>query len=176
MNLTLRKLLSLAVCLLPAGAAAGMPAAGDPFPAWSLQDHRGQTVSSAQLAGSTYVLWFYPKAMTPGCTVEGNAFRDRAPSFEDKGVKIFGISFDPPKDNAAFVEAQGFPFPLLSDEKRALGEAVGAATANQDYARRISFLIGADGIVLQSYESVEPTGHADEVLRDIDAAAGATKR
>ncbi len=77
MNLTPMKALLVIAFTLPLQAIAQMPAAGDPFPAWALPDHHGNTISSADLAGSSYVLWFYPKAMTPGCTIEGNAFRDR---------------------------------------------------------------------------------------------------
>lgn len=152
-------------------AAADIPQKGSPFPAWSLTDHSGKTVSSADLAGSSYVLWFYPKAMTPGCTAEGKAFRDRYSSFNERGVKLFGVSFDSPEDNAKFVAEHGFPFALLSDRERTLGKAVGATRPLIAYARRISFLIGADGRILQAYEEVDPATHADQILRDIDAAA-----
>lgn len=162
------RLLSIAAAALWASqAAAGMPGAGDRFPAWSLPDQHGAVVSSADLAGSSYVLWFYPKAMTPGCTAEGNAFRDRYASFSERGVEVFGVSFDPPKQNAAFAENQGFPYRLLSDEKRILGKAVGATNSDLGYARRISFLVGPDGIVIKAYDSVTPSTHADEVLRDL---------
>ncbi len=156
------------MALTTSAGAADLPEAGAAFPTWSLQDHRGKTISSSDLAGSSYVLWFYPKAMTPGCTVEGKAFRDSHPAFETAGVKIFGVSFDTPAENAQFAEAEGFPYPLLSDEKRELAMAVGAASSpTAGYARRISFLVGPDGKVIKAYSSVSPSGHAAEVLGDI---------
>ena len=157
---------------LASSSAAEMPGKGASFPEWTLSDHRGNEVSSSDLAGTTYVMWFYPKAMTPGCTVEGNAFRDRYPSFAERRVKVFGVSFDTPAANAKFVDEQNFPFALLSDEKKELGKAVGATRPLIGYARRISFLIGPDGRILESYEDVDPATHADQVLRDIEAASG----
>jgi thioredoxin-dependent peroxiredoxin len=157
---------------LGSSSAAEMPEKGAPFPEWTLSDHRGNAVSSSDVAGSSYVLWFYPKAMTPGCTAEGNAFRDRHPSFAERGVKVFGVSFDTPGENAKFADEQNFPFALLSDEKKELGNAVGATRPLIGYARRISFLVGPDGRILESYEEVDPATHADQVLRDIDAASG----
>jgi peroxiredoxin Q/BCP len=157
-----------AMCLCASQAAADMPQAGDRFPDWALPNQNGVLVSSEDLAGSSYVLWFYPKAMTPGCTAEGNAFRDRYAKFVERGVKVFGVSFDAPKQNAQFADNQRFPYPLLSDEKRILGKAVGATSSDLGYARRISFLVGPDGTVVKAYDDVSPTTHADEVLRDLD--------
>lgn len=167
MKLTILSLSISAAVLCASQAVADMPRVGDRFPTWSLPDQNGVMVSSADLAGSSYVLWFYPKAMTPGCTAEGNAFRDRYKSFAARGVKVLGVSFDPPKQNAEFAENQGFPYPLLSDEKRILGKAVGATNSDLGYARRISFLVGADGVVIKAYDSVTPSTHADQVLRDL---------
>lgn len=157
---------SLVVCTASA-AVAGMLAPGDPFPSWTLPDQKGNPVSSSDLRGSRYVLWYYPKAMTPGCTVEGNAFRDSHASFEAEGIRVFGVSFDTPQENAAFARAQSFPFPLLSDVDRELGIAVGAArSSEQDHAQRISYLVGGDGTVLKAYDQVSPADHARQVLED----------
>src|SRR5262249_8630046 len=81
--------LMLALLLAPVTRAHGdaLLKVGDPFPAWSLPDHAGATVSSADLAGKTYLLWFYPKAMTPGCTVEGRGLRDEVEAFRKQGVE-----------------------------------------------------------------------------------------
>jgi len=110
-----------------AAVAAAMLAEGAAFPAWTLPDQSGKTVSSKDLAGKTYLVWFYPKAQTPGCTAEGRGLRDKIEDFRKRGVEIVGVSFDAPDANKAFVEAEGFPFRLLSDQDRTLAQAVGAA-------------------------------------------------
>lgn len=146
-----------------AGAALLEP--GDPFPAWSLRDHTGTTVTSQSLAGRTYLVWFYPKAMTPGCTAEGQGLRDNFAAFRAKGVEILGVSFDAPEANARFVEAERFPFRLLSDTDRTLAVATGAAdTPAQPVARRVSYLVGPDGRVRAVYGTVTPQTHATDVL------------
>ena len=123
---------------------------------------------SQDLAGQRYLLWFYPKAMTPGCTAEGQGLRDAYAEFAAKGVAVFGVSFDTPADNARFVAAEGFPFKLLSDGQRTLATQVGAAdSASAPMARRISYLVGPDGTVLAVYDAVQPAGHARQVLGDL---------
>ena len=155
---------------IPPANATDLLTAGASFPVWELSDHTGASVRSRDLAGKTYLLWFYPRAQTPGCTAEGQALRDRYADFRARGAEILGVSFDTPADNAAFVEAEGFPFRLLSDEDRALALAVGAATSpSQPAARRISYLVGADGRVLEAYGTVNPAAHAGEVLADLPA-------
>ncbi len=149
-------------------ADAAMLKTGDVFPAWELLDHTGAKVSSRDLAGRTYLLWFYPKAMTPGCTAEGEGLRDSFGAFQAHGVQIVGVSFDDPATNAAFVAREAFQFKLLSDTDRMLAMAVGAADArNQPTARRVSYLVGPDGKVLHVYASVTPSSHAQDVLGDL---------
>jgi peroxiredoxin Q/BCP len=144
---------------------------GDTFPTWTLSDQTGTPVSSRDLAGKNYLLWFYPKAMTPGCTAEGGGFRDSFSAFEQRKVEILGVSFDPPAANKAFVEAQRFPFRLLSDTDRTLATATGAADApGQPVARRISYLVGPEGKVRAVYADVTPATHAKDVLADLPAA------
>ena len=111
--------------------AAGMLKPGDAFPAWKLTDQAGKEVSSTELAGTTYLLYFFPKAMTPGCTKEGCALRDNYTGFEKAGVQILGVSFDAPATNAKFVEKEKFPFRLLSDTDKTLAVEVGAADSTQ---------------------------------------------
>jgi peroxiredoxin Q/BCP len=169
----LRRCLAIVVVLVGAIAAeAKMLAPGDAFPAWQLTDQKGAKVSSSDLAGKTYLVWFYPKAQTPGCTTEGLSLKDRYADFQTRKVEIFGVSFDRPAENAAFVEEQGFPFRLLSDTDRSLAVAVGAATSReQPVASRISYLVGPDGKVLKAYPKVDPPAHAREVLADLPPAA-----
>lgn len=167
--------LAAASAFLIAGlACAAIARAGDllepgtAFPAWQLADQSGAMVRSQDLAGKTYLLWFYPKAQTPGCTLEGQQLRDRFAEFQARGVEVLGVSFDMPADNAAFVQAEQFPFRLLSDRDRALAVAVGAAsTASQPTARRISYLVGPDARVVKAYGEVVPAAHAGQVLGDI---------
>jgi peroxiredoxin Q/BCP len=164
-------ILSFIGALVAAAATAGeMLKPGDPFPAWELTDHTGKVVSSKDLAGKTYLLWFYPKAMTSGCTAEGCALRDNFEGFRKANAEVLGVSFDEPKDNAAFVEKERFPFRLLSDTQRSLAVAVGAADSpSRMWARRISYLVGGDGTVLKAYGDVRPGKHAEEVLADLAA-------
>lgn len=163
----LRGVLLGAVLSITAPAGAAMLAEGDAMPAWSLSDHTGATVSSSELAGKSYLLWYYPKAQTPGCTIEGQQLRDEHAKFAARGVEILGVSFDTPKSNAAFVEAEGFPFRLLSDDG-SLAYQVGAAReGGSRFARRISYLVGPDGKVQKAYASVVPSQHAQQVLGDL---------
>jgi peroxiredoxin Q/BCP len=129
-------------------------------------------VSSRDLVGKTYLLWFYPKAQTPGCTTEGLSLKDSYAEFQKRGVEILGVSFDAPKENAAFVRVQGFPFRLLSDTDRSIAVAVGAAASrDQPVASRVSDLVGPDGKVLKAHAKVDPAVHAREVLADLPGAA-----
>ena len=124
------------------------------------------------LAGKPYLLWYYPKASTPGCTKEGCALRDSYADFTKLGVEVLGVSFDQPKDNAEFVTAQRFPFRLLSDTDKELAVAVAAADSpSRLWARRISYLVGGDGKVLAAYRDVDPATHAQQVLADVERLA-----
>ncbi|HNX50910.1 MAG TPA: peroxiredoxin [Thermoanaerobaculaceae bacterium] len=165
----LRTLFALVSTLL-AGAvvAADMLKPGDAFPTWSLVDQTGTQVASSSLAGKVYLLWYYPKALTPGCTKEGCTLRDSYADFQKLGVEVLGVSFDEPKANAEFVSTHKFPFRLLSDLKKDLAVAVGAADSpSRLWARRVSYLVGGDGKVLVAYRDVDPATHAQQVLADL---------
>jgi len=161
----------LGLALAGGSASAAMLAPGEQFPAWSLTDDRGQTVSSQDLAGKTYLLWYYPKAMSSGCTKEGCTLRDNFDGFRKANVEVFGVSYDSPKSNAEFVAKYGFPFRLLSDSDHALAKKVGADGVMGIMARRISYLIGPDGKVIKAYDDVQPAMHAQQVLDDLAAMA-----
>jgi peroxiredoxin Q/BCP len=162
--------LLLSVCATTSAQAANLLKVGEAFPKWTLVDQTGASVSSSDLAGKRYLLWFYPKAMTAGCTAEGDGLRDRFAELRQAGVEVFGVSFDQLQENARFVQEQQFPFRLLSDTDRRLATAVGAAdSAQQPVARRISYLVGPDGKVARAYDTVNPSTHADDVLRDLMA-------
>lgn len=156
--------------LLFAAAAAGQELLrpGQAFPAFQLLDQNGKPFSSAQLAGKPFLLWFYPKANTPGCTKEACQLRDNFEAFSRLGVEVIGVSFDSPEANARFAAEHRFPFPLLSDQDRSLAVQVGAAENPKAlFAKRISYLVGADGRVLKVYPKVSPAEHAQEVLKDL---------
>jgi thioredoxin-dependent peroxiredoxin len=141
---------------------------GDDAPEFELLDHEGRKVTSTSLRGRRYVLWFYPKADTPGCTKEGCGFRDHAPAYAKKGVDVFGVSFDAPADNKAFAAKFQFPFRLLSDVDRKLAIACGAAEdASAKSAKRLTFVIGANGRVEQAIETKDPAGQAASLLQTL---------
>jgi len=173
----IRRTLLLVATLLIAGLASAeegqMLAPGDRFPEFSLEAQDGTTVSSADLAGHTYLLYFYPKADTPGCTREACELRDRWPDVEAAGLVVLGVSFDTPEANRAFAQKYHLPFRLLSDSDRTLAKEVGATRALVPLPKRISYLVGPDGRVLKAYPNVDPKTHAAEVLHDFEALKGA---
>jgi peroxiredoxin Q/BCP len=144
---------------------------GSPFPEFELPAHDGSTVSSASLAGRAYLLYFYPKAATPGCTREACELRDHWSELAAADLEVYGVSYDPPEANRAFAERQRLPFLLLSDRDRSLAGTVGAARLLLPVPKRISYLVGADGRVLKAYPSVTPSAHAAEVLEDFKRLA-----
>jgi peroxiredoxin Q/BCP len=141
---------------------------GTEAPDFEVLDHTGQPVKLSDYRGRNVILWFYPKADTPGCTAEGCGFRDRIRQYEGRNVQILGISFDTAPDQAVFAQKFGFNFPLLSDTSRSVGLAYGAAdTAEAQYAKRISYLIGPDGRVRKAYPKVNAAAHPEEILADL---------
>jgi peroxiredoxin Q/BCP len=167
----MKKWLLLACILIGAsGAVAGegehMLAPGEPFVDFALQAHDGSIVRSADLAGLPYLLYFYPKADTPGCTREACELRDHWSELAALGIRVYGVSYDRPKDNASFSTKYGLPFLLLSDSDRSLARAVGADRPLLPVPKRISYLVGKDGRVLKTYTTVDPATHAAEVIHD----------
>lgn len=139
---------------------------GQPYPEFELATHNGETISSAELQGSPYLMFFYPKADTPGCTKEVCSLRNAWTDLQDVGLQVFGVSFDKPGSNSAFAEKYQLPFPLLSDADKELAKAVGAKMPLVPLPKRISYLIGPDGVILKAYAKVNPKTHATEVLED----------
>lgn len=138
---------------------------GDPAPDFELQDHHGKLVRLSGLRGQRVVLYFYPKADTPGCTKQGCGFRDRMRDYTAKGVAVLGISFDSVEDNRAFAEKFGYTFPLLSDVDRKAGLAYKAAEDRIDkYAKRFTYVIGPDGKIEQAIDTKDPAGQAAALL------------
>jgi peroxiredoxin Q/BCP len=141
---------------------------GDAFPTFSLADQNGTLVSNESLAGSKYVIFFYPKDDTPGCTVEACEFRDSFSQFRD--ARVFGVSPNSAKDHDRFRAKFGLPFDLLVDEGHRLAEACGVWVEKSLYGKkymgvaRTTFLVGESGEILRIWEKVKPEGHAAEVL------------
>ena len=154
-----------------------LPAVGTQAPTFSLPSSTGETIDLAKLKGKTVVLYFYPKADTPGCTKEACGFRDAIASYRKLGVPVFGVSPDPVKDVTKFAEKFQLNFPLLADEDHAVSEKYGVWGEKSMYGKkymgvaRTTFIIGPDGKVARVFERVKPEGHDQEVfaaLEEID--------
>jgi peroxiredoxin Q/BCP len=148
---------------------------GRPAPAFELSDEKGETVSSASLAGKPYLLYFYPKDDTPGCTKEACDIRDNFGRFGQQGLRVLGVSPDSTKSHAKFGGKYGLPFTLLSDPDKTLAQAYGVWGPKKNYGKeymgiiRSSFLVGADGVIKKAYRGVRVDGHVDAVLTDAQA-------
>lgn len=143
---------------------------GDQAPAFSLLNQRGGTVSSESLAGTRFVIYFYPKDDTPGCTREACSFRDSSAAYRELGVPVFGVSPDTAVAHERFARKFRLDFDLLVDPDRRLIEAYGVWVEKSLYGRRYmgvartTFVIGADGRVEKVWEKVSPDQHGEEVL------------
>ena len=159
----------------------GLLQIGAPAPTFSMASDDGLIVSSAALKGQRYVLYFYPKDDTPGCTKEACAFRDNLPKFSKLGVPVFGLSADDEKSHAKFVKKYGLNFPLLSDPDHELLEAYGAWVEKNLYGRkymgiqRSTFVIAGNGKIEQVWEKVSPESHAEEVMAYLRGKPAAKK-
>jgi peroxiredoxin Q/BCP len=143
---------------------------GDIAPTFVLPDERGSQVRSEDLRGRWVLLYWYPKADTPGCTAQAESLRDQMESFDELDCVVLGASFDEVGDNRAFAERYRLPFRLLSDLDRTAAVAFGAvADASDEYPRRIAHLIARDGTVARRYEVTEPGFFAETVLDDLES-------
>ena len=149
---------------------AKLPGVGSSAPAFKLCASTGETVDSAKLKGKTFVLYFYPRADTPGCTKEACGFRDAIASYKKLGVPVFGVSPDPVEDVTKFAEKFKLNFPLLADADHSVAERYGVWQEKSMYGKkymgvaRTTFIIGPDGKVARVFEKVKPEGHDQEVL------------
>jgi len=140
---------------------------------FTLRNQDGETVSDADFAGKRYVMFFYPRAMTPGCTVESCDFRDSYSEFVDAGYEIVGVSPDPPALNKKFQEKEGLNFDLLSDDDLELAKSLGAWGEKSLYGKitkgliRSTFVIDEEGRVAEAYRNVKARGHVDRVKADL---------
>ncbi|MFK3724674.1 peroxiredoxin [Pseudomonas monteilii] len=149
-----------------------------PVPDFTAQATAGQTVTLSAFKGRQVVLYFYPKDSTPGCTTQGQGFRDQLDAFESANTVVFGISRDGLKSHENFKAKQGFTFELISDKDEALCQLFDVIKLKKLYGKeylgvdRSTFLIDRDGVLRQAWRGVKVPGHVEAVL----AAAQALNR
>ena len=150
-------------------------APGDPAPDFTLPDADGNQVSLSSLRGQRVIVYFYPAAMTPGCTTQACDFRDSLADLNDAGVTVLGISPDQPAKLARFRDKEGLTFPLLSDPDHAALEAYGAFGEKKLYGKttvgviRSTFVIDANGKISKALYGVKATGHVARLRTEIGA-------
>jgi len=153
-----------------------LPAVGTPAPDFTLASQTGETISLSDFKGrQAVVLYFFPRADTPGCTIEACGFRDALAVFQDVDVAILGVSPDTVKKQAKFAEKYRLPFLLLADEDHAVAEAYGVWQEKSFMGRkfmgvdRTTFVIDKEGIVRRVFRKVRVNGHAEEALDAVKA-------
>lgn len=149
--------------------------AGTPAPAFSLLNQDGNTVSLADFSGKKVLFYFYPKAMTPGCTVQAQCLRDVKAELDAHNVVVLGVSTDPVKRLGKFIERDHLNFTLLSDEDHVVAEQFGVWGEKKfmgkvyDGLHRISFLINEQGIIEQVFDKFKTKDHHEVVLDYLNA-------
>lgn len=149
--------------------------AGDPAPQFEMSADDGSTVSSASLAGERYVLYFYPKDDTPGCTAQACSLRDSWSRVTDTGVTLFGVSPDSVRSHVKFRAKYALPYRLLSDAGHQVADAFGVWIAKKFMGRsyqgneRTTFVIGPDGRIEHVLAAVKPAEHLDQLMEALAA-------
>lgn len=152
-----------------------MPKPGTPAPDFTLPDQDGNHLSLADLRGTKVVLYFYPKADTPGCTTQACGVRDHEGDYASAGARVLGVSPDPVKAVKKFHDKQSLNFTLLADEDHAVCEAYGVWVEKSMYgktywgAERTTFVIDEDGVITEVLRKVKPGEHDDKVLAALAA-------
>ena len=151
----------------------GRLAPGDEAPDFTLPDADGKPVTLSALRGQRVIVYFYPAAMTPGCTKEACDFSESLPDLGKAGLTVLGISPDAPAKLARFRDKEHITFPLLSDPEREVIAAYGAYGEKMNYGKktmgviRSTFVVGADGKVEQAYYGVRATGHVERLRKEL---------
>lgn len=154
-----------------------MPDIGDKAPEFELLNQDGEPVKLSDFAGRTVVLYFYPKADTPGCTTQACGIRDRSAEYDAAGAVVLGVSPDKPKALRKFADKYGLPFTLLADTAHEVAEAYGVWAEKSMYGRkfwgneRTTFVIGGDGKITHVFPRVSPKTHDDVVLEALGVPA-----
>ncbi|MFN3653958.1 MAG: thioredoxin-dependent thiol peroxidase [Candidatus Nitrosotenuis sp.] len=144
---------------------------GDSIPKFELQDANGKLVKSSDFKGKKFVVYFYPRDFTPGCTIEADEFTKEYKKFKKIGVEIIGISTDDVVSHKKFVDKMGIPYVLLSDPDSEVCKKFGVWGKKQFMGKeymgviRSTFLVDEKGKVFKAFPTVKPKGHADEVLQ-----------
>jgi peroxiredoxin Q/BCP len=146
---------------------------GDVAPEFTLPDADGNPVSLSSHRGRRVIVYFYPAAMTPGCTKEAVGFRDALPALEEAGVAVLGISPDEPAKLAKFRDRDELTFPLLSDPETKVLQEYGAYGEKKLYGKTIvgvirsTFIVDADGKIDKAFYNVKATGHVERILKEL---------
>jgi thioredoxin-dependent peroxiredoxin len=154
-----------------------MLAVGKKAPAFALESSDGAKVKLADLAGKKIVLYFYPRDMTPGCTIEAQEFRDAVPALKKLGASVLGVSKDSIASHCKFRDKHGLTFPLLSDPDGKMLEAYGAWGDKVLYGKKMkgiirsTVLIDGSGKVVKHWPKVSVKGHVAEVVEAVKALA-----
>ena len=162
------------ICFRPRIARAAMLSVGAAAPDFHSQMVTGDQVTPISLAdyhGRKLVLYFYPKDNTPGCTKEACAFRDGYARYQAAGIAVLGCSIDTAESHKAFIKKYGLPFSLLLDPDHSIARAYGADNGVPILGldRRVTYVIGEDGHILNVYPSVDPGIHARQIIHDLGA-------
>jgi peroxiredoxin Q/BCP len=146
---------------------------GDPAPDFTLASDTGEEVTLSSLRGRKVIVYFYPAAMTPGCTTQACDFTDSLDSLKGAGYEVLGISPDKPEKLARFREEEGLTYPLLSDPDRSVLTSYGAYGEKKLYGKvvtgviRSTFVISPTGVVEHAFRNVKATGHVAKLIRDL---------
>ncbi len=149
----------------------------DKAPEFTLQDENGKEISLESLRGKVVVLYFYPRADTPGCTIEACEFRDSYKQMQKTGAVLLGVSPDTPKAQKKFQDKFNLPFSLLADADKKIAEAYGVVQEKNMYGKKVmgivrtTFIIAPDGKIQHIFTKVKAQGHAGEVLAYLKESA-----
>lgn len=147
---------------------------GDKIPDFSLSDDQGNVVTNRDLKGHKYILYFYPKDLTPGCVNEAVCFDAVLDEFHDLGYKVYGVNKDTPELHREFIERYHLRFRLLSDPEGEFIEKMGMWQEKKNFGKtyygvaRSTFVVDEEGVVVKVYHKVKPVEHAQEVLRELN--------
>jgi peroxiredoxin Q/BCP len=146
---------------------------GDVAPEFTLPDADGNPVSLSSFRGRRVIVYFYPAAMTPGCTKEAVGFRDSLGDLDESGVTVLGVSPDEPAKLAKFRDRDSLTFPLLADPETKVLQAYGAYGEKKLYGKtmigviRSTFIVDADGKIEKAFYNVKATGHVERLLKEL---------
>jgi len=166
MKRAIQTMMLLTLALTSVASAAESQYVGKMAPEFELSDQDGQLHSLEDYREQWVVLYFYPKDETPGCTTEACEFRDNIFAYRKLNAQILGVSLDDVESHKAFAENHGLPFPLLADTEGTTADVYGVKTkwAGFTIAKRQTFIIDPEGLVVKHYQKVKPDIHAEEVL------------